>query len=133
MACVVAIHGINNTYSGPGSMAEEWVTALLDGVALAGSSGLLSREDIDCVFYGDVFRRRGRILGDDDLGWLGPEDIGEGAEVELLEAWWREASKVDPAVVPPSARTLGPVTGVQAALAALSGSRFLAGTTEQLL
>ena len=49
------------------------------------------------------------------------------------QAWWREAAEADPGVVPPGARTLGPVTGVQAALAALSGSRFLAGTTERFL
>ena len=51
----------------------------------------------------------------------------------MLPAWWRAAAEVDPGVVPPGARTLGPVRGVQAALAALAGSRFLAGTTERLL
>ena len=55
------------------------------------------------------------------------------AEQELLQAWWRAAAETDPGVVPPGARTLGPVRGVQAALAALAGSRFLAGATERLL
>jgi hypothetical protein len=32
VARVVAVHGINNTYSGPRSMAAEWVPALLDGM-----------------------------------------------------------------------------------------------------
>jgi hypothetical protein len=114
-------------------MAGDWVAALLDGVGFAGGAGLLGPEDVGCAFYGDVFRRPGRTLGEDEIAALGPEDVSDAAEAELLEAWWREAAEVDPGVVPPGARTLGPMTGVQAALAALSGSRFLAGTTERLL
>ena len=57
MARIAAVHGINNTYSGPRSMASEWIPALLDGVDLSGSSSLLSSDDIACVFYGDLFRR----------------------------------------------------------------------------
>jgi hypothetical protein len=133
VARVVAVHGINNTYSGPRRMADDWVGALLDGVEFAGGAGLLGRQDVGCAFYGDVFRRPGRMLGDDDMASLGPEDVSAGSEAELLEAWWRAAAEADPRVVPPGARTLGPVTGVQAALAALSGSRFLAGTTERFL
>ncbi len=133
MGRVVAVHGIGNTYSGPRRMADDWVAALLDGVEFAGGAGLLGPEDVGCVFYGDVFRRPGRALGDDDIATLGPEDVSDGAEADLLEAWWRAAAESDPRVVPPGARTLGPVTGVQAALAALAGSRFLAGTTERFL
>lgn len=114
-------------------MADEWVMALLDGVELAGARGLLQPEDVGCAFYGDVFRGPSRALGSDDLGWLEPEDVDDSADADLLEAWWREASESDAGVVPPDARTLGIATGVQAALAALSGSRFLAGTTERLL
>jgi len=130
---VVAVHGINNTYIGPRIMSEAWVPALLDGVDLAGGSGRITANDVGCVFYGDVFRRPGRMLGDDELELLEPEDVDEAAEIELLRAWWEAASATDPGVVPPSERTLGPVAGVQAALAALSCSRFLAGTTERLL
>ena len=133
MARVVAVHGINYTYSGPKRMAADWVPALLDGIELAGEAGLLRPEDVHCAFYGDLFRRPSRMLGDDDIASLGPEDVSDGAEAELLAAWWREAAVVDPGVVPPGGRTLGPVTGIQAALAALAGSRFLAGTTERLL
>ena len=113
-------------------MAGDWVPALLDGVELARGAGLLRPEDVGCAFYGDLYRRPGRTLGD-DIASLEPEDVRDEAEAELLAAWWREAAAVDPGVVPPSARTLGPVMGVQAALAALAGSRFLAGTTEWLL
>jgi hypothetical protein len=133
MARVVAVHGINNTYSGPRRMAADWVTALLDGVELAGGAGLLEPPDVGCVFYGDLYRKPGRALGDEEVAFLGAEDVADGAEAELLAAWWREAAEVDPGVVPPGARTLGPLSGAQAALAALAGSRFLAGTSERLL
>lgn len=133
VARVVAVHGINNTYSGPSRMAGDWVSALLDGVEFAGGAGLLRPEDVGCAFYGDLFRRPGRTLGDADMTSLEPADVSDGAEIELLGAWWREAADVDPGVVPPGARTLGPVSAVQAALAALAGSRFLAGTTERFL
>jgi len=114
-------------------MAAEWVPALLDDVDLAGQSGLLKPDDISCAFYGDVFRRPGRHLSGDDMAALGPDDVQSDAEAELLQEWWRAAAESDPGVAPPDARTLGPIRGVQAALAALAGSRFLAGTTEQLL
>ena len=133
VARVVAVHGVNNTYAGPRSMAAEWVPALLDGVDLAGGTGLLDRESICCAFYGDAFRRPGRHLGAEDIEVLGSEDVSSDAEAELLQAWWQAAAESDPGVVLPDVRTLGPVQGVQAALAALAGSRFLAGTTEQLL
>jgi hypothetical protein len=60
VARVVAVHGINNAYSGPRRMAGDWVSALLDGVEFAGGAGLLGPEDVGCAFYGDVFRRPGR-------------------------------------------------------------------------
>jgi hypothetical protein len=133
MARVLAVHGINNTYSAGPVMAREWSPALLGGVGLAGGRGLLSEDDVACVFYGDVFRRPGRVLGDEDLEALEPDDVQDGAEADLLMAWWREAASIDPSVVPPGESTLGVMSGVQAALAALSGSRLLAGTTEKLL
>jgi hypothetical protein len=40
MARVVAVHGINNTYSGPQLMEDAWRPALLSGVSLAGGAGL---------------------------------------------------------------------------------------------
>ncbi|MDQ3885826.1 MAG: alpha/beta hydrolase, partial [Actinomycetota bacterium] len=129
MARVVALHGINNTYGGPSSMRAAWVPALLDGVDLAGYQGKLADRDIACVFYGDVFRRPGRLLGDEECSVLSAADV-DGDEAVLLAAWWQEASQTDSAVVPPGRRTLGVVSGVQAALA---GSKFLAGTAEQLL
>ncbi|MGH3896889.1 MAG: hypothetical protein ACRDTA_01295 [Pseudonocardiaceae bacterium] len=132
MARVVVVHGINSTYGGPGSMAQVWVPGLLDGVGLAGYGGRLAVGDIGCVFYGDVFRRSGRLLGEDEASVLSAEDV-DGDEAAWLAAWWQHASEVDPTVIPPGRRTLGGVGGVQAALAALAGSKFLAGVGEGLL
>jgi hypothetical protein len=132
MARVVAVHGINNTYSAPEMMAKDWVPALMGGVTLAGHPGLLAPEDVTCVFYGDLFRRPGRYLGVDDLETLDPDDVDDPADIELLARWWGAAADTDPGVVPPGTRTLGGY-GVQAALAALANSRFLAETSERLL
>jgi hypothetical protein len=133
VARMVAVHGINNTYSGPRNMAADWVPALLDGIDLAGHARPLGPDDVGCAFYGDLFRKPGRVLGDEDLAVLGPEDVTDPVDAEVLAAWWRAAAGSDPGVMPPGVRTLGSVAGMQAALAALSGSRFLAGTTERLL
>lgn len=133
MARVLAVHGINNTYSAPPMMAREWVPALLGGVELADARGLLGDEDVACVFYGDLFRRPGRVLGEGDIETLEAEDVEEGAETDVLEAWWREAASTDRSVVPPGTPTLGVMSGAQAALAALSGSRFLADVGERFL
>lgn len=113
-------------------MASEWVPALLGGLTLAGHTGLVSASDITCAFYGNVFRRPGRFLGGEDLDALDPDDFQDPAERELLDQWWNEAARTDRGVVPPGARTLGGV-GVQAALAAMANSRFLAEVSERLL
>lgn len=137
VAVVVAVHGINNTYSAPERMVAQWVPDLLGGVSVAGGAEVLSPSDVQCVFYGDVFRRPGRTLGDEDeLSELADADLIAGLdeqEAAVVAAWWAEAARVDDQVMPPQARTLGVASGVQAALAALAGSRFLAGATERLL
>jgi len=130
---VVAVHGIGKAYGAPQVMAADWVPALLGGVTLADGAGLLGPGDVTCVFYGDVFRRSGRLLGYEDLKALTGADIDDEQDMQLLVAWWRAAADVDSWVIPPDARSLGVASGVQAALAALAGSRFLAGTSERLL
>jgi hypothetical protein len=55
-------------------------------------------------------------------------------ERELLELWWREAARTDPAVHGPGAHTkLSTPSVVQRALNALSQSRFFAGLAERAL
>jgi hypothetical protein len=137
VARVVLIHGIRQTFKGADLVAGEWVPALLSGIRLAGGGGLLAAEDIEAVFYGDLFRPPGRPgdrhLGEDDVEVLDATDVPDGLEAQLLLDWWREAAVVDSAVIPPDERSLGVGSSVQAALAALSGSRLLAGASERLL
>jgi hypothetical protein len=133
MARIVAVHGILQTYASRLQMARAWVDALIGGVENAGERGLLTPEAVECVFYGDVFRTPGRMLGDEDVEAPDADDVDDPAEAELLGEWWAQACLTDPAVVPPEERTLGPGKGVQAALAALAGSRFLAGASEKIL
>jgi pimeloyl-ACP methyl ester carboxylesterase len=62
-----------------------------------------------------------------------PNDLTD-VETEILFDWWSEAARHDPHVLPPDARTLARTpTGVQAALRALSGSRFFAGIAQRAM
>ena len=79
------------------------------------------------AFYGDLFRPAGSPLGVGDPMYQ-PSDVRVGLETDLLLAWWAEAARVEEQVVAPGTPTLARTpAGVQAALRALSRSRFLAG------
>ncbi|MFB9537259.1 MULTISPECIES: hypothetical protein [Streptomyces] len=55
-------------------------------------------------------------------------DVSDGFDTELLSLWWAEAARVDDQVIEPHARSLHRSSrGAQAALRALSASRFFAG------
>jgi hypothetical protein len=115
-------------------MAANWVPALLGGVELAGAAELLRTQDVDCAFYGDLFRRVSRSLGNDDLMSLDAGVVsGDLEDAELLAAWWAAAAEADTGVIQPGVRTLGAITGIQAALAALASSQYLSGVTEKFL
>ena len=134
MARVVCVHGIGQQHNGEEMLHAEWAPALRDGIRRSGGAGadLPSDEDIGCVFYGDLFRPAGRLLGPGDP-WLTPADATE-FDQELLMAWWRGAAGADPQVIDPDARTLArPPGGVQAALRALSRSAFFAGLAERVM
>lgn len=88
----------------------------------------LADDEIHIAFYGDLFRLPGRPLGVGDP-WLVPEDMTD-VERELLMTWWQGAAASDQGVISPDARTLTP-RSVQAALRALSNSRFFAGIAER--
>jgi hypothetical protein len=107
---------------------------LAGGVGLAGGS--LPEADIIVPAYGDIFRPHGqRLLDVEDDAPLTEEDL-EGLddfEKKLLEEWWRAAAKSDKYVVSPDARTLGTPEFVQAALLALSNSRFFVNVTSRAL
>jgi pimeloyl-ACP methyl ester carboxylesterase len=134
VAQVVCLHGVGQQLKGEELLAGEWAPPLRDGMRRAGcaESRLPSARDIQCVFYGDVFRPAGRRLAVGDL-WLTAADATE-FDQELLAAWWRSAAESDPRVVHPDARTLVRTPGsVQAALRALSGSTFFAGLADRAM
>lgn len=130
MTRVVCVHGVAQQYEGVATLHAAWAPALCSGVELAG--GRLAEDDVRCVLYGNLFRSPGRHLAVGDP-LLRPEDLDE-FEQNLLAAWWAGAADTDPGVISPDARTLaGTPRSVQAALRALSGSKFFAAIGERAL
>jgi hypothetical protein len=131
MASVVCVHGIAQEVKGPDVLAKVWVPALRDGVLLAGGAPP-GPDAISIAFYGDLFRKPGA------KALSGPQyaaaDVEESSEQDLLQAWWEEAARTDPAVPGPGEQTkLRTPRVVQRALNALSQSRFFAGLGEHLI
>ncbi|MEU6277072.1 alpha/beta hydrolase [Streptomyces populi] len=127
MARVVGVHGIGKQTLGEETLRQQWLPALNDGITRVGSTSRLAPPDMEIGFYGDLFRPKGEFLAVGDPPYTAA-DIDEGLEQELLFAWWQAAADSDPGVVPPGADTLvSTPRSVQAALRALSGSRFFAG------
>ncbi|MEU1103311.1 hypothetical protein ABZ408_20400 [Streptomyces tibetensis] len=134
MARVVCVHGVGQQQSGEEQLLKEWIPALRDGLTRAGASGALRPGDVAMAFYGDLFLPPGRTLDTADP-FLSAVDVASGWETDVLLAWWAEAAAVEPQVMPPAAAgTLGGLpSSVQAALIALSQSRFFAGLTERAM
>lgn len=137
MARIVCVHGIAQQYKGEETLHMQWSAALRDGLRLTGPAGQAAADrlpdhDIRYVFYGNLFRPSGRLLGPGDP-IVTINDLTD-FERELVMQWWIAAAETDPRVIPPGARTLARApAGVQAALRALSGSSFLVGLTERAL
>lgn len=132
MALVVGVHGIAQEVKGAEVLASIWAPALRDGIRMAGGTAP-DASDISIAFYGDLFRKRGsKALG---VPQYVSGDVDDGSEWQLLQAWWREAARIEPASVPgPDAKTkLRTPYLVQRALNALSQSRFFAGLGEHLI
>jgi hypothetical protein len=127
VARVVCVHGIGGQLRGEDSLRQAWWPALSDGLRRAGADGAIAEADVAVAFYGDLFRPAGQMLTAGDPPYTAV-DIDEGFERDLLMAWWQAAAEFDPGVVAPDAAdTLMSTPGsVQAALRALSGSRFFA-------
>ncbi|MEV5896700.1 hypothetical protein [Nonomuraea fuscirosea] len=125
MARIVAVHGVGKQLLGEESLLKEWRPALHDGLMRAGGRALADGE-LAMAFYGDLFRPPGETLVVGDPLYSAA-DVEEGLETELLLAWWQAAAEVEPEVVPPGGDTLARTPrSVQAALRALSASRFFA-------
>jgi pimeloyl-ACP methyl ester carboxylesterase len=130
MAKVVCVHGVGQHRETPNTLHAAWAPALCGGVSLA--DGILAEEAVSCAFYGDLFRPPGRRLSVVDP-LIQAEDLGL-FEQDLLVKWWEEAARTDLAVIAPDARTLARTSrSAQAALRALSGSRFFAALGERAL
>ncbi|MEV0642117.1 hypothetical protein AB0I77_45825 [Streptomyces sp. NPDC050619] len=128
---MLCVHGIGQQFKGERVLHGEWCPALRDGVGRAG--GTLGADDVRCLFYGDVFRPPGRPLSVGVPPYTAA-DVDDDFERELLLAWWAEAARTDPGVVDPDSRTLARVPrGAQAALRALSTSRFFSGLAVRML
>ncbi|ROR33846.1 hypothetical protein EDD39_7668 [Kitasatospora cineracea] len=127
MARVVCVHGMGQQVQGEDRLRSVWFPALSDGLRRAEADGLLSESDVAMGFYGDLFRPAGQLLAAGDPPYTAG-DVEVGFEQELLAAWWQAAAETDPAVVAPDAdETLVAIPRtVQAALRALSGSKFFA-------
>jgi hypothetical protein len=133
VARIVCVHGIAQQVKGEETLGREWSAALRDGIRLAGAPSVsLSDADIRYAFYGNLFRQSGRTLGVGDP-ILTAQDTTE-FEQELILAWWQAAAATDPGVISPDARSLVRAPrSLQAALRALSGSRFFSGLAERAM
>ena len=120
------MHGIGQQGVGEDTLLKEWVPAVRDGLARAGAAGLIGTGDVGMAFYGDLFRPAATRLDVGDPPYTA-SDVDDGLEQDLLLAWWAEAARVDPRVVPPDGDTLARAPrSIQAGLRALSRSRFFA-------
>lgn len=89
MAKIVAVHGIGQQYLGSHTLHNTWYPALCDGLRVAGRK-VVDENDVDVVFYGDLFRPAGTKAG---IPLIQPEDVTE-QEAALLVVWWREAARL---------------------------------------
>lgn len=126
MVQIVGIHGIGKQRSDADRLWSGWQPALAAGIAESGHP-VPEPGEFAMAFYGDLFRRSGTALAGPDP-FYDAQDVEDGIEADLLFAWWEAAAAVDPAVVAPDAETLVRwPKSVQAALRALSGSKFFSG------
>ncbi|MEU7602357.1 antibiotic ABC transporter ATP-binding protein [Streptomyces sp. NPDC040724] len=163
MSRVVVVHGVGRQLDTAETLLAEVEPALRGGVGLAlrrdPALGRLADGDIACAGYGDLYRQPG-TRGEP---YYRAEDVEPGFETELLEAWWREAARLDPRIPGPDGvgpsgtgpgaagpHTTGPapaprgavgrlasrplaVDRVRRALDALTRTRFFGAVSDRLL
>ena len=128
MPRIVAVHGIAQEYKGSHTLADGWLPALRDGLDRAGAS-LTDDGDFVCAFYGDLFRPAGKA----GAAVHTAQAVTEDWETEMLALWWAEAAATDRVARPGETGKARTPRFVQAALAALSSSKFFAGLGERAL
>jgi hypothetical protein len=132
MAKIVAVHGIGQQFKGEATIHREWWPALVDGLnrVKAKPDG---PEDLDCAFYGNLFRKPGALAF---TGSYTAQDVGP-EEAELLDQLWAAAAEAEPQAVTAPASYGGSLARtpalVQRALSAISKSSFWADTSQSLL
>ena len=125
MAKIVTVHGIGQQFSGDAIIHREWWPALISSLHLAGSD-LEDQRELDCAFYGHLFRKPGTLVAADCFR---AEDVGP-EEAELLNLLWQAAVEVERQAVPsPDSYAKGETLArtpqiVQRALSAVSKSSF---------
>ena len=130
MAKILAVHGTRQELKGEHTLKAEWLPALRDGLRRT-NIDLPNDNDLACVFYGDVFRKKGTKALYDPV--YDASDLDEW-EAEMILALWREAAAIDEQVPHPDSHTKGRWSQItQRALNALSQSKFFAGLTERVL
>lgn len=127
MASILVIHGIGQEWEGSNTLHARLFPALRDGVNRAGVE--IGSDNVRFASYGDLFRPAGEFLA--PAPYYDASSIEPGYEEDLLMALWERAAAVDESVVPPGEEVLSQPSPVRRALAALSGSRFLAGVAER--
>ena len=132
MAKIVAIHGIGQQFKGEATIHREWWPALVDGLNRV-KAELDGQEDLDCAFYGNLFRKPGTLAF---TGSYTAQDVGP-EEAELLDKLWAAAAKAEPQAVPSPASYGGSLARTpalaQRALSAISNSSFWADISQSLL
>jgi hypothetical protein len=139
MANIVAVHGISQQYLGEDVLGSLWTPSLRSGLRRAKQAepdrfGTLQPDNVglQVAFWGDLFRSAGTMgIGDTDYE-VG--DLDEW-EVELLDKWWDEASRVEPDLVRSrdEPTMAGISTSIQRTLDQLSASRSFTRVAEWLL
>jgi hypothetical protein len=134
VARIVAVHGIGQQFKGDAIIHREWWPALLSGLHLV-DRNLEDPQELDCAFYGHLFRKPGTLAGADACR---AEDVGP-EEAILLNLLWHAAAATEPGKVPSpdsyaTAETLARTPQlVQRALNAVSRSTFLVNLSQAAL
>ena len=104
MAKAVGVHGAFHELWGPNQVAGQWLPALRDGLALAGTD--IAADDFTIAFYGDLFRHDPEAQADptdDELREVAREagllevvqDVaGEGGLEAIARSWQGDAAPI---------------------------------------
>ena len=130
MATIVCVHGVGQQFRGEHTLKQEWLPALRDGLLRAGAD-LRSEEELRCVFYGDVFRKK--VKKSVSLPPYAANDVDDEFEQELLLKLWQAVAAEENLPGPGAQTKAAAPRVVQRALNVLSRSAFFAEVAERAL